>query len=351
MNTRQFLLFIPLVIALLAGCGGNDGGNAAVKQFGFFDSLGIAINDNLLLPDTLRLPDIYCGDPEQTVDDLKGYHITKEQYDALIRPAGPGFTDRMSNWLLLGVRDVGNGITLGAFYAGNGVGYCVELFTYDWQGKVLDALNTREMHLLWRINLSDHENDTVFTLDSHITLDDNNRLTLHRTMGRCVMDFYNDLKGPALWQQQWQQDYTINSKGHFVMGGQRIAGEQGEVDHYAALDFKSWDMLVCSRHDASIMDTWNNYAELVNSTYDPDYQYNPFPWDVAQLYHMNPQRFLRWMVAHRDSVNRLLPLFKLPPDDRPALLQEITRLDDPAGRQWLTDIVTAWDDKPLTLHL
>ena len=57
------------------------------------------------------------------------------------------------------------------------------------------------------------------------------------------------------------------------------------------------------------------------------------------------------MAAHRDSGNRLLPLFKLPPDDRPALLKEIARLDDPSARRWLTDIVTAWDDKPLTRHL
>ena len=123
------------------------------------------------------------------------------------------------------------------------------------------------------------------------------------------------------------------------------------MDYYAALDFKSWDMLVCSLHDPGIMDTWNDYTELVNSTYDPDYQYNPFPWDVALLYRMNPQRFLQWMAAHRDSSNRLLPLFKLPPDDRPALLQEIARLDDPAARQWLTTIVTGWDDTPLTRHL
>ena len=99
------------------------------------------------------------------------------------------------------------------------------------------------------------------------------------------------------------------------------------------------------------MDTWNNYTELVNSTYDPDYQYNPFPWDVAQLYKKNPQRFLSWMAAKRGTDNRLLPCFKLPPDDRPALLEEIGRLDDADARQWLSSIVNAWDDKPLTKHL
>lgn len=350
MNTRDLLISSLLALVLLTGCHSNSG-KATAQRFAFLDSVGITIDDDLLLADTLTMPDIYCGDPKQTKDDLKGHQLSKEQFAALLLPAGRGFADRMSNWLLLGVRDVGNGITLAAYYTCNGVGYCVELLTHDRQGKVLDAINAREMHLLWRINLSDINNDTVFTLDSRITFNGPNHLTLNRLMGRCIMDFDNDVKGKPIWQQQWQQDYTINDKGHFVLHGQHITREQGEVDYYAALDFKSWDMLVCSKHDPGIMDTWNDYTELVNSTYDPDYQFNPFPWDVVQLYKMNPQRFLRWMAAHRDSGNRLLPVFKLPPDDRPALLQEISRLDDPTARQWLTDIVTAWDDRPLTKHL
>ena len=350
MNTRYLLISTLLAIVLLAGCR-SDGGKTSTRHFAFLDSLDIAVDDDLMLPDTLTLPDIYCGDPEQTVDDLKGFQLNKEQYAALLKPAGRGFADRMSNWMLLGLRDVGGGNTLGGFYVCNGVGYCVELITYDRQGKVLDAINTREMHVLWRINLSDIDNDTIFTLDSYLTFEGPNRLTLHRTMGRCIMDFDKDIKGAPFWQQQWAQDYTINEKGHFVLHGQQVIDEKGEVDYYAALDFKSWDMLVCSRHDPGIMDIWNDYTDLVNSTYDPDYQYNPFPWDVAMLYRMNPQRFLQWMAAHRDSGNRLLPLFKLPPDDRPALLQEIARIDDPSARQWLTDLVNAWDNKPLTRHL
>ena len=350
MKTRYLLISTLLALVLMAGCR-HDDGKVTSQRFAFLDSLGITVDHNLLLTDTLTMPDIYCGDPEQTASDLKGHQLSKDQFDALLQPAGRGFADKMSNWLLLGVRDVDKDIILGAYYVCNGVGYCVELITYDPQGKVLDAINVREMHLLWRINLSDINNDTVFTLDSHITFHGNNRLTLYRTMGRCMMDFEGDVKGKPIWQQQWQQDYTINDKGHFVLHGQRIARELGEIDYYAALDFKSWDMLVCSKYDPGIMDTWNDYTELVNSTYDPDYQFNPFPWDVVQLYKMNPQRFLNWMAAKRENGNRLLPVFKMPPDDRPALLEEITRFDDPDARQWLTDIVTAWDDKPLTRHL
>ena len=110
-------------------------------------------------------------------------------------------------------------------------------------------------------------------------------------------------------------------------------------------------MLVCSLYDTGIMDTWNDYCSQVEAIYDADYEYNPFPWDVAQLYQMNPQRFLRWMAAHRDQGNRLLSYFKLPPNDRPALLKEITHMDNPSDRQWLTAMVKSWDDTPLTKHL
>ena len=349
MTTNRVLLILAVLTALLtAACSG--GGNGNNEQFNFLDDLGIKVDDKLMLADTLVLPDIYCGDPSQSSDDLKGKRLDHDQYEALVVPAGKGFAEEMANWLLLGVRDVGSGITLAAYYACSGAGYTVDLITYDRKGDLLDAMNAREMHLLWRIHLNDIKNDTVFTLDGNFTFDGSS-VTLHRTMGRCVMNFADDVKGEPQWQQEWEQRYVIDAKGHFVLQGQRVVKENGPVDYYAALDFKSWDMLVCSLYDTSIMDTWNEYSELVNSTYDPDYQYNPFPWDVAQLYKMNPQRFLRWMGAKRDQGNRLLPQFKLPPSDRPALLKEIARLEDASTRQWLTTLVNSWDNKPLTKHL
>ena len=343
-----YLLSFSLCLYIMASC--THVSKVNNDQFNFLDELGISVDSTLLLGDTLALPDIYCGDHNQKASDLKGLRINQQQYETLVIPAGINFADEMANWLLMGVRDMGNGITLAAYYACSGAGYCVDLMTYDGQGKLLDAINAREQHMLWRIHLEDSSNDTIFTLDGHFTFD-GDRVTLYRKMGRCVMDFHGDLKGKAFWQQGWKQEYMINDKGHFVLQGQQVVTEEGEVDQYAALDFKSWDMLVCSLHDPGIMDTWNDYTELVNSTYDPDYEYNPFPWDVAQLYHMNPQRFLKWMAEHRDSGNRLLPCFKLPPDDRPTLLEEIARLDNAEARQWLSDIVNSWDDKPLTKHL
>ena len=55
---------------MLAACSG--GGKVANEQFTFLKDLGITVNEKLLLADTLTLPDIYCGDPEQSVMGL-GY--------------------------------------------------------------------------------------------------------------------------------------------------------------------------------------------------------------------------------------------------------------------------------------
>ena len=335
MKISAILITLFLTLSLVACNGSSKEQN---PQFAFLDSLGIAVDDGMLLGDTLSLPDIYCDELGQQDGDFKGLILDHDQYTALVAPAGQNFVDEMGKWLLLGVRGMEGGITLAAYFAGSSVGYCVDLITYDRQGHVLDAINARELHLVWRCDITNPDDDNSFTLDGYFTFDGNDRLTLHRTMGKCLMDFQDDLKGKPQWWQQWEQPYVIDAKGHFVLQGQQVVAEQGNIDHYAVMDFKSWDMLVCSQHDMCIMDTWNDYAARVDTTYAPDYEYNPFPWDVASLYHMNPQRFLRWMGAKREAGNLLLPQFKLPSNDRPP-------------RQWLTSIVNSWDDKPLTKHL
>ena len=342
MNTRNTFI-VALLALVLAACSGSKVDN---PQFAFFDNLGLTITDKLLLGDSLALPDIYCGDSDQD-NEVDGKELNKQQYEALIVPAGIDFTDDMSRWLLLGVRDVGHGNTLAAYYAGSSLGYSVNLMTYDSSGKQLDAIDLRELHLLWRINIDDPNDKSVFTLDGRVTFEGPSRFTLHRVMGKSVMDYDKGLKAAPAWQQGWDQVYNINDKGHFVLLQQQVVMEKGEVDYYAVMDFKTWDLLVSSIHDPGLMDFWNDYEPNVGNVYSPDYRYNPFPWDVVQLYKKNPQRFLSWMAARGNNDNRLLPYFKVLPEERPALLEEINRMTDPAARQWLTALVNSWDDKPL----
>ena len=341
------LLAALSVIMMLSGC---HGGNQELqKRFAFLDSLGVTLDEELLLGDSLGLPDIYNGDNSQK-NAVPGKTLSKKQYKALIMPAGNRFVNEMGLWKLLGVRNVGNEITLAAFYSGDNVGYCVSLFTYDRHGRVLDAINARELHLLWRVNLDNPDDNNSYALDGYFTFDDNH-VTLHRTMGRCMMDFDNDVKSNEQWQQEWEQDYIINNKGYFMLQQQRVTGQKGDVDYYSAMDIKSWDMLVCSMHDPGVMNTWNEFVNKVEEAYDPAYQYNPFPLDVVHLYQMNPQRFLQWISAPDNRGAKLLRYFKLAKNDRSALMKEIARIEDHDSRQWLTALVNSWDDKPLTKHL
>jgi len=349
MKTRYPLLLALFAALLMTACTGSD--KVPEGKFDFFKQLGISINNNLMLGDNITLNDIYNGDSSQDDNEVKGKELSAEQYQALIVPAGIDFIDVMSRWLLLGVRDVGNGNTLAAYFAGNSIGYCVELMTYDRQGKLLDAINLREQHLLWRVNMMDPDDYRVYTLDSKITFGKNNGVTLHRVMGECVMDYDKGLKSAPSWQQAWEQSYTVNEKGHFVIQRQQVVSEKGQVDKYAAMDFRTWDLLACSLHDPGIMDFWNRYEPQVTAAYGAEYTYNPFPLDVLKLYSINPQRFLKWMAAPGNQDNSLLPYFKVPRDQRPEFIKEVNRLQDPDARQWLTTLIDSWDDTPLTKHL
>ncbi len=341
-------LWLALILSLmLAACTSRSDKRDATRQYAFMSKMGLDIGDELTLGDTLALNDIYCGDGAQAANTLPGAALTGSQYAALVQPAGSPIADDMSQWVLLGVRRMGGNV-LAAYYAGNGVGYCVSLITYDAGGRLLDAINARELHLLWRTRLGNPSDDDVFTLDAFFTFAGDSAVTLHRTMGLCKMDFDNDLKSAPQWQQQWNQTYIIDGGGHFLLQGQEVVREKGTVDTYAAMDYRTWDLLVCSPRDQGVMDIWEQAVERVEYVYDPHYQYKPFPNDVTQLYRMNPQRFVQWLADHPRC--RLQRWFKLAPDDRPALLDEIAKLPDAAARQRLTALVNGWDDKPLTLH-
>ena len=77
MKTSFFSGFFLTLILLVACSQGGD--KVANEQFAFLDSLGITVTDRLLLGDSLTMPDIYCGDPNQRLSDLKGEKINHEQ--------------------------------------------------------------------------------------------------------------------------------------------------------------------------------------------------------------------------------------------------------------------------------
>ena len=70
--------------------------------------------------------------------------------------------------------------------------------------------------------------------------------------------------------------------------------------------------------------------------------------EMSSWFELNPQRFLRWMAAHRGADNHLLPHFMNDNVflDRSVVKAQIDSLPDADDRAWLHSIVTAWK-KPL----
>ncbi len=86
MSNKLILAITLLLTLVIAACSGGD--KVSNEQFAFLDKIGITVTDQLLLGDTLALPDVYCGDPEQEISDLKGKRLNSEQHEALIVPIG-----------------------------------------------------------------------------------------------------------------------------------------------------------------------------------------------------------------------------------------------------------------------
>ena len=68
--TSRYIWGAALTLILLAACS-HGGSTVSNDQFAFLDSLGITVTDQLLLGDSLTMPDVYCGDPNQQFSDLK----------------------------------------------------------------------------------------------------------------------------------------------------------------------------------------------------------------------------------------------------------------------------------------
>ena len=94
-----YIWTIVLCMVLLTACSNQE--KISDSQYSFLDNTGISVTRDLILGDTISMPDVYCGDPQQSVDDLKGWQLDPGQYVTLIVPAGPEVADKMSNWLLL----------------------------------------------------------------------------------------------------------------------------------------------------------------------------------------------------------------------------------------------------------
>ena len=106
----SFFWGIALFLLLLASC--NDSRKAYNDKFPFLDSLGITITDQLLLGDTLTLPDVYCGDPNQKMSDLKGWENEISSYFQVTSIPHTVVVDKNGKILRRGLRSEQLGVLL-----------------------------------------------------------------------------------------------------------------------------------------------------------------------------------------------------------------------------------------------
>lgn len=309
--------------------------------FNALQRLGITVTSDMMLGNQLNLPDEYASHPDDSTAQpppIPHYlELTRPQYEQLIVAADDECRADMGSWLLLGVRDIDDNHWLAAYYVSNGLGYSVYLITYDRQATPCDVLDLRELHVLWPVDRERAGQCDVRTLDAYVTFAGKRHLTLHRLMTECHMDYENGTKGAPHNQLAWEQDYDITQQGVFVLKEQKETLRNGNVDSHADACYKAWDLLVCSRHDASITDTWNQFVPQLEDTYDHKDPFNPYWWNLPRLYAMNPQRFLTWMAHHRGTDNRLLRYWQVDDDKRDEVASEIDRIDDANARQWLNN--------------
>ena len=90
----KHVLMLGICALMLMGCSG--GARSAGDPFKFLSDLGVNVNEDLILGDSLTLNDIYCGDKGQSSSELPGVELSREQYEALIVPAGRDFISEMS---------------------------------------------------------------------------------------------------------------------------------------------------------------------------------------------------------------------------------------------------------------
>jgi len=328
---------LAVCLLLLASCRQQSSQPSSSPRVAFLQDLGIDVTDDMVLTHRLTLPDQYITHAEGDSLTLPPMvELTREQYERLIAPAGDAFHADMATWRLMGVRDVDGNHTLVAYYVGSTMGYSVYFMTYDSVGNLCDAIDLRELHVLWPVNHEEAGQCPVRTLDSEVTFAGKRHFTLHRLMGDCDMDYDRDLKGAPQWQLAWDQDYDITDDGLMVLKEQRETSRKGDVDPYAEVIYRSWDLLVASQHDTTIMNVWNGAVQRIEDLYAPDNIYSPLKWNVPKLYNANPQRFLRWMASHRGASNRLLRYATVQPDNRQAVLEQINAIDDADARNWLT---------------
>ena len=180
---------------------------------------GITNNNQMnTLPDTLQIGQSILS--RDTVEQVAYPTLTQEQcltlHDQTKRDVPKGTQ-------LIGVRSVGNGMTLAAYkmpMSEDSNHFKVYLLTTNSKDDVIDNIDLGEFHT------SEHQGplrfggNRFYTTDADLHFDSIGNFTVHRVMTLTSLYLKNHPL-TEMWRVEWIDNYVIDNTGHFVFKGQQ----------------------------------------------------------------------------------------------------------------------------------
>ena len=214
--------------------------------------------------------------------------LTRPQYEVLVKSLGTDYEEDMGDTGILAVHPVGDDHAVVLYRQTNGTGGRLLIATYDHDGRPCDAMNFEDKNV-WPVNPETFEGGLVREYNMTLQFAGNNHFAIHSVLREGVLDHMDN----EHWAVRWHQDYDITPDGVIIFKEIKEDGRSGSVT------------------------------------------------DVDAIVLANPQRFLRWMAAHRGADNHLLPHFKADGVflDVNKVKAQIDSLPHAGDRAWLHDMV------------
>ena len=322
------VLSIAMMLTLVA-CNGNatiqvNHATQVANDFGFLKDMGLNVDS--LVPG-------------------KSQELTRPQYEKLIKPLGVDYEEDMGTTSIVEVRATDDTHTMIEYRQTNGAEPVLILATYDRQGNKCDALRIED-HQVWPVDPEMLTDNLLREFSREVCFAGDNHFTIKAVLRQGVI---NEMDNEH-WAVRWHQDYDVNADGHFVFKAfeeDSRTGNKLDIDETVLANMMLSGMLVQSQVDGGVMDAWNAYIPDAEKQYGGQIKAvkeGYIRMNLSDLYALNPQRFLRWMAAHRGASNHFLPHFEISDGfivraDIQAQIDSMPNADD---RAWLHAIVDKW---------
>ena len=242
---KMLSITIISAIAMLLGC--NHTNSATPDHAGrLLDSLDIVHGTVLQIDTLLQVGDHTLTHPD-SVSQVNCPTLDEAHCDLLARQSG---MDLPHGVQFVGMRDIGNGMTLAAYRVpdgGNGEEFKVCLMTHANDGAVIDAIGLGAFHACESKQPRTFGGNRFYTLDSEVAFDGERHFTLRRTATFSGL-YLKDHRVTPLWRADWENAFDITADGHFRFTGQRETYRSPDgIDEERVNACKACDMELFSR--------------------------------------------------------------------------------------------------------